>query len=280
MRIERLTNELGEIQFLSEGNLINILGKDDKSKFWIKPDGSCSVGAGANGMNFFTLNNVPNKPINNKLLGVKNDKIDYFDSVDLTDITAKKIEVDNGKFKSLSVNDINTNKFSSPEIICEKINVENKLNVDEIEVENIDGKQGDLLALKVVDINCLDTLLVENIDINGSINRNQKQYGSLDNPISISKADTNSFNMEDANRLVIFGRHYNRVLAFNVKSNKKDLWTNKIVKCEINDLDGEGVFIVEKLIKKVNDNEFKVEVVFNKSIAGKSKIEKIVIDLD
>ena len=277
--IKDFVGKNGTVQFLRDGNLLNLLDRQGKSKFVVKEDGSCSVGAGAEGMNFFTLNNTPTKP-ENKLLGVKDNQIVYFDNVDLTNVRAKDLDVKVGKFTSVSTEQLKGDLVSVKKIDAENINVENKLNVDEIEVENLDGKQADLLALKVVDINCLDTLLVENIDINGNINKSQKQVGSLDNIVSISKADGDVFDMENNNRLVIFGRHYNKLLAFTVKTNKKDLWLKHAIRVEVLDLTGEAIFVVEKMIKKVSENEFKVEIVFNKSIAAREKIEKIIIDLD
>ena len=271
----------GWVAFNCKDNLIQG-GCNSEVTFFIKRDGSSSFGGGLNGQSFKALTDTPNKIKDGKLLGGCGDKIQFIDSVDLDNIIAEKINsrdicvdgmlkvngaIDNlGLFttKGLNVKD----NLSSQKACIED------LIVDTIEV----AKVVDTLKLKSGEILC-DSIIVETIEVYGTIIKPTEKVGSMEAPINISKAETNTFDLGENTRLEIIGKHFKSQLEFTIKTTKTNLCHTNNVSVNIISLYGADLLVVGKMIKQLSPYEILIKVIFDKEY-NNDIIEKIVVDVN
>lgn len=271
----------GWVNFNHGDNLIEG-GCNSQVTFFIKKDGSSSFGGGLNGQSFKALLDTPNKIQDGKLLGGCGDKIQFIDSVDLDNIIAEKINsrdicvdgmlkvngaIDNlGLFttKGLNVKD----NLSSQKACIED------LIVDTIEV----AKVVDTLKLKSGEILC-DSIIVETIEVYGTIIKPTAKFGSMEAPINISKAETNTFDLGENTRLEIIGKHFKSQLEFTIKTTKTNLCHTNNLSVNIMSLYGDDLLVVGKMIKQLSPYEILIKVVFDKEY-NNDIMEKIVVDVN
>jgi len=271
----------GYVVFNINDNLIEG-GCNSQVTFFIKKDGSSSFGGGLNGQSFKALLDTPNKIQDGKLLGGCGDKIQFIDSVDLDNIIAEKINsrdicvdgmlkvngaIDNlGLFttKGLNVKD----NLSSQKACIED------LIVDTIEV----AKVVDTLKLKSGEILC-DSIIVETIEVYGTIIKPTEKVGSMEAPINISKAETNTFDLGENTRLEIIGKHFKSQLEFTIKTTKTNLCHTNNIDVNIISLYGDDLLVVGKMIKQLSPYEILIKVIFDKEY-NNDIIEKIVVDVN
>ena len=271
----------GYVAFNINDNLIEG-GHNSEVTFFIKKDGSSSFGGGLNGQSFKALTDTPNKIQEGKLLGGCGDKIQFIDSADLDNIIAEKINsrdicVDgilkvNGAIDNLGLfttKGLNVKDSLSSQKACIEDLIVDKLDVSKF-VETLKLKSGEVLC---------DSIIVDNIDLYGTIIKPTQKFGSMEAPINISKAETNTFNLGENTRLEIIGKHFKSQLEFTIKTTKTNLCHTNNVDVNIMSLYGDDLLVVGKMIKQLSPYEILIKVVFDREYTN-DIIEKIIIDVN
>ena len=281
-RLESYTFENSKGQFVKffEGNNLVAAGTRGKVDFFVKPDGSSSVGGGSNGLSFFALNDTPTGAKINGILGSDGKNLKFVDEIKLKKINVDNLEVKKSKTEELVSNKVDADLVATKKIIADEIAVNESIKFEDLEGDHGDFKSIDTLSVKAVDVVISDSLLAESIDLTGDLRKSEVTYGSLDAPLSISKADGNTFSAGNKRRLTLYGRHYNKTLEVIVNSNIKNLWRNHIIRADVIDLAGQELVVVGKGIRKLDENTFKVRFEFNNNIRDNDKLMKIVIDIE
>ena len=148
------------------------------------------------------------------------------------------------------------------------------LIVDTIEV----AKVVDTLKLKSGEILC-DSIIVETIEVYGTIIKPTEKVGSMEAPINISKAETNTFDLGENTRLEIIGKHFKSQLEFTIKTTKTNLCHTNNLSVNIMSLYGDDLLVVGKMIKQLSPYEILIKVIFDKEY-NNDIIEKIVVDVN
>lgn len=267
----------GFVKFLEKNHLI-VAGHSNKTTFYINKDGSSSLGGGVDGMSFFCLNDTPEKPDDKKILGIAGEKIGYIDQVDV-----KSVEADEVKSKALvaftsSLENIISSKIHSNDVIADTIHVTKHLDAELINAEEAIIKELSAPNLKVNNIFSIDSAHLADVEILGKLSVPTIELGK-DVPLQICKAENYKFQMKDAKKLVLHGRHFNDKLEFQVHSELPNLFDH-VISVDVLDLLGEETSVIGKMIKKLDDSSFMVRLTFNKKLDDKKdKLEKVSVSL-
>ena len=82
--------EKGFVVLNRDDNVIEA-GEKGQVNFFVKKDGSSSLGSGLNGMSFLTLNDTPNR-VENNVLGGRDGKLSFLREVDFDKVSSKVIK--------------------------------------------------------------------------------------------------------------------------------------------------------------------------------------------
>ena len=269
----------GFVKFCENNHLI-VAGCDGKETFFVNKDGSSSLGGGLNGMSFFSLNDTPSAPLNKKVLGVNGEKVAFLNEIEIDKILVKDINAMELTSYTGGIEKLISQNISTSTLAADSINITNSLDVKNLTTEDINTK--DVKANNVIanNIFALESLNVTDVEILGKVSVPTLKIGMVDMPLQICKAESYKFDMKDARKLVLLGRHYNDVLEFIVTSELSDLFDN-VIDVHVIDLLGVATSVESKLVKRVDDTSFLVKLKFDKKIDDKQdKLERITVSIN
>ena len=139
-----------------------------------------------------------------------------------------------------------------------------KACIEDLIVDKLDvSKFVETLKLKSGEVLC-DSIIVDSIDLYGTIIKPTQKFGSMEAPINISRAETNTFNLGENTRLEIIGKHFKSQLEFTIETTKTNLCHTNNVDVNIMSLYGDDLLVVGKLVKQLSPYEILIKVVFDR----------------
>jgi len=250
--------------------------------FYIKKDGTTPFGSEF-GYSFSCLTDTPKdlECKNNSVLGVVDNKVGYITEPKFKSLSVEKdanFEGDLLVKGSLQINGLFTTKYN---LQAKALKITDKIEASSIIVqslksENIVTKSLEILNGTFVDlggncVSCKDLNVV-------NIKQPTKNYGTFENPVMISKADTNCFLLEEQ-RCVIIGTFpsNNHIVEFELDT--AFLLEDKFITVDVMDLYGDASIVqMSKCIKILEPKKFKV--VLNLACHTGNSIIKILVKCD
>jgi hypothetical protein len=255
---------------------------DHEPVFYIKKDGTTPLGSEF-GYSFSCLTDTPKdlEYKNNSVLGVVDSKVGYINEPKFKSLSVEKDVIIDGDLLvkgGLQVDGLFTTKYNLQAKalkILDKIEAPNII-VQSIKSDNIVSKEIEITKGTFVDlggncVSCKDLNVV-------NIKHPTKKYGTFENPVMISKADTNCFLLEEQ-RCVIIGTFpsNNQVVEFEVDTTF--LLEDKFITVDVMDLYGDtNIVEMNKCIKILEPKKFKV--VLNLACHTGNSIIKILVKCD
>ena len=90
-----MVNQFGSMQkgfvVLNRDDNVIEAGENGQVNFFVKKDGSSSLGSGLNGMSFLALNDTPDR-VENRVLGGRDNKLAFLREIDLDKVSARVIK--------------------------------------------------------------------------------------------------------------------------------------------------------------------------------------------
>ena len=237
------------------------LGEDGKEIFYIKNDGETPFGSPA-GNTFTSLVDTPNsldKNVN-QVLGSLGDGVGFitdtaFNTLKIADkLQVKDVEVDgvmNVKGVVKADTKITSRQFIADDIIKTKHLQAENVNLDKVKIENLNVEKGYIRDLGGNVIDCHE-MKAKIIHIAGEV------AGSINEPITISKAETHQFDMV-LNHLDVYATYpFNKSrVEFTVKT--ECLLQDKIIDCIVNQVYGDDdIVFTSKMVSIIEPDMFRV----------------------
>jgi hypothetical protein len=242
------------------------MGVNDEEVFYIKNNGETPFGS-PEGNTFTSLVDTPNdldKNVN-QVLGSLGNKIGWIrdtvlNTLKITDtLQVKDVEID-GVMSVKGVVKADT-KITSRQFVADDMIKTKNLQAEHVGMENV--KIENLSAEKVYITNLGGNIIECNEMKTDAVRITGTVAGSINEPIMISKAETQNFDMM-LNRMDVFFTYAfnNSRVEFTVKT--ECLLQDKIIDCVVNQVYGEdGVMCNSKMITVLEPNEFKVVLNLN-----------------
>ena len=250
--------------------------------FYIRKDGTTPFG-GEFGYSFSCLTDTPKdlECKNNSVLGVVDNKVGYITEPKFTNLSVEKDVIIDGDLLvkgGLQINGLFTTKYNLQAKalkITDKIEASSIITLN-VKSENIVTKKLEILNGTFVDLGG-NSITCENLNV-VNIKQPTKNYGTFENPVMISKADTNCFLIKDYRSVIIatFPSN-NHIVEFDVDT--EFLLEDKFITVDVMDLYGDASIVqMNKCIKILDPKKFKV--VLNLACHTGNSIIKILVKCD
>ena len=255
-------------------------GENGQVNFFVKKDGSSSLGTGLNGMSFLALNDTPNR-VENRVLGGRDGKLAFLREVDLDKVSSKAIKTQDMDLEGVLkvVGQINNIGAFNTRSINVEDNLQSKTaSVRELESDHMYCKLVDSVKVKCGEL-FADNLAVMDVELGGYINKSAIRFGTFELPINISAAEEYVFRLGRCSRLEIIGRHFHTKLEFKVVTELVNVCHSRNVSVNVMSLYGDELVVMGTMVKQVEPYKISVQVHFDKTYKN-DIIEKVVVSVD